>query len=52
MITVLRILLCIYITNCISYRSREGGNYTQFGDDTTYDDVYLRRYEHFPEYYR
>ena len=34
------------------FRSREGGNYTQFGDDTTYDDVYLRRYEHFPEYYR
>merc|ERR1712018_3905 len=34
------------------FRSRSGGrDQSKFGDGT-YDDIYLRRYEHFPEYYK
>ena len=34
------------------FRSRSGGrDQSKFGDGV-YDDIYLRRYEHFPEYYR
>ena len=34
------------------FRSRSGGrDQSRFGEGV-YDDIYLRRYEHFPEYYR
>ena len=34
------------------FRSRSGGrDQSKFGSGV-YDDIYLRRYEHFPEYYR
>ena len=34
------------------FRSRSGGrDQSRFGQGV-YDDIYLRRYEHFPEYYR